>query len=373
LSAGLSAAALRFSAPDIPYEVLDQRYGAATYRSLSLPLSGGVELKYRDMGDPEGPVMVLVHGFAASSADFDPVVARLGACYRIIAPDLPGQGLTEGPAEGRLSVAGDVAVLGALIRDLDLSDVVLVGSSLGGQVAFNLALADPGRFSALVLVDAAGWPSPLQGETRGAAALVLDLPGARRAMAQLDPRPFARAGLKAAFVDQTLVSPALIARYADLARAPGRRRLLLTMRIRASDAASKQRLQRLHTPTLILTGALDRLVPPRNARLFAEAVPGAKLQVLPKVGHLPLQEDPDDAVRAIQGFLADQRLGAFSASRPVRPDEDGPTPSLAPGGVPWTPGPPGAPPPLTPGLCSAPLGASSPNGPTGSARPAGSG
>src|ERR1700760_5061795 len=77
---------------DIPYATLEQRYATAQSHYLDLP--GGVHLHYRDEGKVDGPVLVLVHGFGASAADWDDWAKRLGDSYHILAPHPPGPGLT---------------------------------------------------------------------------------------------------------------------------------------------------------------------------------------------------------------------------------------------------------------------------------------
>src|SRR5947209_9605104 len=129
--------------PDIPYATLDQRYAAPTSHYVDLP--GGVRMHYRDEGNPSGPVLVLVHGYSASAADWDPWAKALGGKYRIIAPDLPGHGLTRAPKGFKVTPTVQVATVEELVEKLNLARFVIAGNSMGGGLAWRYALAHPER------------------------------------------------------------------------------------------------------------------------------------------------------------------------------------------------------------------------------------
>lgn len=287
--------------PDLPYAVLEARYGSPQDRTLAL--SDGVRLNYRDEGAPNGPPLILIHGYSASAADWNAWAERLGDTYRIIAIDLPGHGLTRTPKGYHASVDGYVEAVNALVGHLDLGRFILVGSSLGGETAWRFALAHPQQLRGLVLVGAAGWPLP---EPKGAESVLyaaLKLPAARSLAQSIDDRAMIRDGLKAAFENPALVTPALIDRYTDLSRAPGHRAILLSLDDDGVTATTA-RLSAIAAPTLVMAGTKDRLIPASDARRFAAAIPGAMLVLYKDIGHLPMEEIPDRSASDLRAWLA---------------------------------------------------------------------
>jgi pimeloyl-ACP methyl ester carboxylesterase len=301
------AAALAFGPPEVSFAALRARYAAPS--SQFLELAPGLVVHVRDEGPRTAPPLVLVHGFAASAADWDPWIARLDKTWRIVALDLPGHGLTEAPPGYRASISRDLEVVDAVARRLDLPRFVLIGNSMGGEVAWRYALERPERLCGLVLVDAAGWPE----RPRPGGALLFSLmrlPMARALLKTLDERPLARQGLKAALIDETLVTPELVDRYVAFARAPGHKDILLSLDRGPKDVATPAALAQIAVPTLVMVGAKDRLIPPGDGRRFADAIPGAELVAFPDAGHLPMEQIPGPSAAALEAFLQKTSCGA---------------------------------------------------------------
>ena len=288
--------------PDIPWPELEAKYANAQSKYADLP--GGLHIHYRDQGNPAGPTVVLVHGFAASLHAWEPWVARLGTEYRIISLDLPGHGLTRAPQGYVASADTNVAVVDELTRRLGAERFVLGGNSMGGGVAWNYALQHPDRLRGLMLVDSAGWPNPReQGEGPPAIFRLLGNPVGRAVLKSFDPTPLAERGLKSAYVDPKLVTPELVARYTDLARAPGHKDILLTMQNRPRAAVSAETFASIGIPTLVMVGEADKVIPPAQSRSLAAAIPGAKLVAYPGVGHVPMEQTPDRSAADVAAFL----------------------------------------------------------------------
>jgi pimeloyl-ACP methyl ester carboxylesterase len=288
---------------DLPWSTLEARYVTPASRFADLP--GGLHVHYRDQGDPAAPhILVLVHGFAASLQAWEPWVARMTPRYRVITLDLPGHGLTRAPHGYRASLDADVALIDDLTRRLDAPRFVIGGNSMGGDVAWRYALSHPERLDGLILVDAAGWPHAQK--TGGGSVLVfrlLESPPGRWVLEHIDPTPLARRGLKQAYVDPSLVTPDLVHRYVDLARAPGHRAILLTQDIGSQRPVTPATFTAIRTPTLVMVGAVDTVIPPSDSRGLAEAIPGAKLIVYPGVGHVPMEQVPDASAADAKAFV----------------------------------------------------------------------
>lgn len=285
---------------DVPFATLEARYADTTSRFMALP--DGVRLHYRDAGRRDGPVLLLLHGYSASSFDWTPWIKRLGGRYRIVAVDLPGHGLTGAPPDYLATTDGMVATVAALVEGLALRRILLVGNSMGGQVAWHYALAHPGPVAGLVLIGATGWAD----ERRGPPPLVFRLIGSapgRWLLRHVNLTPLAERGLRTAFADPGLVTPALVRRTTDLARAPGHRRILTELQVQGGDASSLSRLGAIAVPTLIMAGEADRLVPLDHARRFVAAIPRASLVTYPGIGHVPMQEAPDQSAADLDAWV----------------------------------------------------------------------
>ena len=157
----LIAAWLKLRGPDIPYSTLEAKYAGAA--SHFVDLSGGYHVHYRDEGDPSLPLLVLLHGFGDSFTTWEGWVRELKPKFHVICLDFPGHGLTRAPDGYVLTTDGLVQAVEDLAVGAKLGHFALAGNSLGGGVAWSYALKYPPRLTALILVDAAGWPRKSSG------------------------------------------------------------------------------------------------------------------------------------------------------------------------------------------------------------------
>jgi pimeloyl-ACP methyl ester carboxylesterase len=287
--------------PDIPYAQLQRKYGAPADAYMTLP--GHLLVRYHDEGRRTAPVLVLVHGFSASLTDWDAWADRLSGRYRVIRLDLPGHGLTRAPAGYRPSTDDYADIVDALTARLDAPRFVLAGNSMGGGVAWNFALRHPGRLDGLVLVDAAGWPR--RSAQKGAPVIfsLMRNPLAGALLERIDARPLIGQGLRSAFLDPALVTPAVIDRYAEFARAPGHRAVLMAIQGRSRAGVTAADLGRIAVPTLVMYGEQDRLIPFADGQAFAREIPGATLIGYPGVGHVPMEQIPGRSAADLDRWL----------------------------------------------------------------------
>lgn len=306
LAAVILATTLAGCARDIPYETLKAKYASPASKFTTLP--NGVTVHYRDQGRPEGPPLVLVHGFSANVDTWEPWVARLGDTYRVISLDLPAHGLTVTPPGYQTSTEGQVEVIDGLTRSLGLGPFVLAGNSMGGGASWNFALKHPDRLRGLVLVDSVG-PAPAAAEggpRREGPPAVFRLMGTsagRAVMKSVNLRPIIEKGLKQAYVDERLVTPALVDRYEELSRAPGRREMILAGRGGPPGRISPEVFAAIRTPTLVIHGDADTVIPVEVGKLLAQSIPGARLVTYPGVGHVPMEQIPDRSAADVRAFI----------------------------------------------------------------------
>lgn len=297
----LMLAALAFAvakAPDRSLESLVPRW--------ALPPSDFVELDgqlvhYRDQGPSGDPLpLVLIHGTSASLHTWEAWATDLSATRRVISFDLPGFGLTGPNAEGDYRAPRYVAFVRQLLGRLGVGRAVIVGNSLGGEIAWQLALADPARVAGLVLVDAAGFDFVPESVPLG--FRVARWPVVREAMRWVLPRRAIENSVLDVYGDPSRVTPALVDRYYELALREGNR-VALMQRMDQMTPGPVERLGEIKVPTLILWGGRDRLIPPRWGEAFAKGIPGSQLVVFPKLGHVPQEEDPAATLAALRDWL----------------------------------------------------------------------
>lgn len=304
---------------EIPFETLEARYALPS--SSFIELEGGERIHVTDEGPRDARTLVMVHGFAASVHAWRPWIEQLKDDYRIIALDLPGHGLTGTPKGYQGSGEGQLAIVDEVTRRLGAERFVIAGNSMGGAVAWTYTLAHPDRVEGLVLVNAAGWPGERTQEDDGPPFVfqLLANPVGRAVLKSFHPRMFAEGGLKSAYLDEALVTPELIDRYAELALAPGHRDVLLTMR-RGGRTYTREDFARITAPTLALVGEQDKVIPSALTKAMAGAIPGAVLVVYPDGGHVPMEQLPDASARDLRAFLETR----------VWPPEPQPEPQPAP-------------------------------------------
>lgn len=225
----------------------------------------GVELAYVDVNPGAGRTAVLVHGFASNRQEMWGRTGWIGALerkgYCVVAPDLRGHGESAKPHDpalyGRARLAADVI---GLIEALGLGRVVLMGYSLGAQVALEVALARPEVVSDLVLGGVGG--RLLQARDVGGASMA-------EAMEASDP--------------ETIGEP-LLRSFRHFADEQGEDRLALAACVRGrSEPFDAARVSAVQAPTLVVAGARDQLAGAADA--LAEAIPGARAVTLPACDH----------------------------------------------------------------------------------------
>ena len=312
--------------PDIPFETLEAKYAGED--SQYVELSPGLRVRYVEAGPAEAPVLLLAHGYTASLDTWRPWMKELAGDYRVIALDLPGHGLTRAPDGWQGSPRAYAEVIEQFAAARKLDRFVLVGQSMGGFAAWEYALAHPERLAGLVLVSASGWPDErpeVKARNESALSQALRTEAGRAVLKDLDSSKVMRDGLLAAYGNDALVTDEVVNRYVEMGRAPGHRDITLDMLAgwESWSMATAERLAAIRTPTLILHGEADLLVPVDHARKFDDAIPDSRLIVYQGVGHLPNEEAPARTAADLKAFLGALKLGeaAPAETPPAKPAE----------------------------------------------------
>jgi pimeloyl-ACP methyl ester carboxylesterase len=235
-----------------------------------------------------GPAILFLHGLGDQAGTWSKIAPAFLADHRVVLVDLPGHG-DSAPASGPLTMASELAgAERALQRAAADGPAFVVGNSLGGWLATLLAARHPGEVARLVLVDG----GPLRGEPGGPSLQPQDRREAARLMGMLRD---ASAPQLPGFVLDDVVRRSANGPIARLAAdLPGLEAHLL-------DAAA---VAAVRTPTDLLWGASDRLVPPAYAERLAAALPASRLTWVERCGHIPQVECPQRFLQALETVLA---------------------------------------------------------------------
>jgi pimeloyl-ACP methyl ester carboxylesterase len=278
----------------------------------------GQPYSYRTAGT--GPLVVLLHGIAGSSATWEGVIPRLSARHKVIAPDLLGHGESPRPSAG-YSLGAYANLLRDLLAALGEQGGTIIGHSLGGGVAMQFAYQYPERCERMVLVSSGGLGREVHAILRAAA-----LPGAELVLPWLSvvgdhsigllTKMAGHLGLReSADLEGTWRS------FEFLLRPEARRTFLQT--VRDLIDVRGQRISAVETPylspavpTLIIWGEKDPLIPISHARRAHEIIAGSRLEIFEGAGHYPYLEDPERFAATILAFLEETKA---SSSETVSP------------------------------------------------------
>jgi len=270
----------------------------------------GQVLYVQEAGPANGPIAILIHGWSSSSFTWAPILPELSKRYRCIAIDLPGFGRSPAPAE-RATIAGYAELIAQMIIKLNGDEdraVLVMGHSMGGQIATTLALRYPVLVNKLVLLNPA-----LSGRLSTRVNLLMRPHVMAERFRFLEWLLYVAAKTPLDYTD-FLLKPSNFAERAKVTeqayatiRADARRRGQGQVRAACFVAMQKGDLRgqlgRVEPPTLVLWGAEDNIVPLRDAGAVAEEWPKADLRLIPNAGHWPQFEQTDVTLRHIAHFL----------------------------------------------------------------------
>ena len=294
---------LIFRTPDTDAAEMRAKYGGPP--SQFVEIGEGVTVHLRDEGPEQAPALILLHGSNADLHTWEPWVQALKAKYRVIRFDQVGHGLTGPDPKDDYSRANYVAHVGAVADKLGLKQFILGGNSMGGKHALAYAIAHPERVTGLVLVDGSGGPmlkldKKKDDEDSGNIGFkIAQTPGINLLVEQITPRSLIAQSLEQSVSVKSVASEAAVDRYWEMLRYPGNRRATLKRFSQPYDPLGEAEIAAVATPTLILWGEEDRLIPVEAGQWLAKTLPNNRLVVYPGIGHLPQEE----AVAATLGDL----------------------------------------------------------------------
>ncbi len=290
----------------------DETKPAAADIGWIVQLPGG-QLQVRSDGPAAGSPIVLIHRFASSMQEWNRITPILARDHRVIRIDLLGHGGSAKPAGG-YSIENQARLVSETLRQLHVTHALIVGHSLGGDVAVALATIDRGAVGQVVLMDSNDrWH-------------FFHLP----TLSTWAPRPLVGPAL------WSLASDSMVRNDLKVLFAPGYpvpaealrdlRRMTFTSYVETlrqfkrylDERGLDQRLAELRIPRLVMWGERDELVGPGALELYRQ-VSGVQIVRMPRSGHSPLSEEPQQTAAAILRFSAESgRRVAHAGSRPSR-------------------------------------------------------
>jgi pimeloyl-ACP methyl ester carboxylesterase len=252
-------------------------------------------------GDP----VLCVHGLGANLFTWRHFIAPLSKHNKLILVDLRGFGSSPKPDDNHYSIERHADDIYRIILNDDLTNLTLIGNSLGGAISLLVALRlceqEPNRLSRLVLIDGGAYKEYLPGYLK----LMRSFLG--KLFVYLAPSRLAvKFVLKASYYDKNKISAEQVKAYADpIASEGGRHGLLETARqcvpVNSDEIISK--LNRITVPTLILWGRQDAVIPLKVGELLDRDLPNSELEVFEQCGHIPQEEKPEQTIASISRFM----------------------------------------------------------------------
>jgi pimeloyl-ACP methyl ester carboxylesterase len=283
---------------DIPLEELKKQY---TNEQSKFIIIDGVNVHYRDEGNKNDSLpIVLIHGTSSSLHTWDSIVPALLNKKRIIRLDIPAFGLTGPHPRREYSIAFYNQFIDSFLSSLGVQQYIIAGNSLGGSIAWNQALSYPQKVKQLILINSGGYPK--KNEKGNIGFKLASMPVIGDVLVKFTPRSLIRKSVEDVYADKSKVNDRLVQRYYDLLLREGNRQATLDI-FKQRKYANAEKIKSISTPTLIIWGKEDQLIDVSNAYLFKKDIQGSELVIIPKTGHVPMEEAPKEVNLAIKTFL----------------------------------------------------------------------
>jgi pimeloyl-ACP methyl ester carboxylesterase len=260
---------------------------------------------YREVYGSGDPILCL-HGLGANIYSWRYFITPFSRHHKLILVDFKGSGKSPKPRDTHYSLEEKADEIYNLILEENLTNLTLVGNSLGGAVALLVAMRlgkeNPGRLSKLVLIDSGGAKNGLPGHLKLLRSFLGGL-----MIYLVPPRLAAKTTLQMCYYDQKKATRKNVEAYATPIASPGGRHALLQTATQCIPPNAEELIAKLNTitvPTLILWGRQDKVIPLKVGQLLHQLIPNSMLKVIEQCGHIPQEEKPDETIALIANFLA---------------------------------------------------------------------
>jgi len=247
----------------------------------------------------EGFPLLLIHGTFSSLHTYNGWAKILSKQFKVIRLDLPGFGLTGPSRTGNYSINAYMRFLNKFLRALEIDQLYIAGSSLGGWLAWEYALLHPKMVKKLILIGAAGYfidqklPLPF---------MLAKMPVVNNFVKHITPRSMVEKFIKEVFSDQNKVTEEIVDRYYAMVTNRGNMEAFVKL-ANTKYKLHGDRVKKIQTPTLIMGGGDDKWVTIKNAYAFEKDLAKSKLLIYNGVGHIPMEEIPQVSAKDARKFL----------------------------------------------------------------------
>jgi len=259
----------------------------------------GVRMHYRDEG--EGPVVVLLHANYSSLFMWEPWVVALRERYRVIRLDLPAHGLTGPEPSGNYTLERIQQLFEKFVDEKGLERFTVVGTSIGGTVAMRYTADHPDRIERLVLIS----PGSLEPRVRGRTTPA-NVPKVADLLGYILPKSFTRFMLTNDYGDPERVTDAVVDEWYEMWMREGNRLAMLNLLRQYVSGGVEDKIRAVSVPVLLIWGEKNKRVPLALAYETKDLLvnsPEVRLEVLPGIGHMLVQEAPEASSQLIRRYL----------------------------------------------------------------------
>jgi pimeloyl-ACP methyl ester carboxylesterase len=250
----------------------------------------------------EGYPLILIHGFTGTAYDWRFNIPELAKNFSVHAFDLPGFGYSQKPLDFKYNADGYADFVIDFMDERGIDKAVLVGNSLGGHVALNTCARYAKRVSGLVLVDSGGYPASKK-------FLLFNLmtrPVLGKLMMQLNSRNTIRQALKNTILfNSAFATEDVISDYYNVYSTPNARKIppVVVRNMTADESRTPEILKLIQSPTLIIWGEQDKVIPLCWGECFHRDINNSSLVIIPESGHMPQIEQSETVNKAIASFV----------------------------------------------------------------------
>ncbi|HEY1940061.1 MAG TPA: alpha/beta hydrolase [Candidatus Angelobacter sp.] len=281
---------------------------------MAHPENSGVAQEIRYLKSGSGPPLLLIHGLLGGAFCWRFNIPVFSKQYTTFSVDLPGSGHNDAPCTLDCSMQAQANRLSALLNELELESVDVVGSSWGGAVAIFLAAINPRVRSLVLAAPVNPWSKAGAGRIRflnsrpGRALLRLALPISR---------PLHLTAIQRMYGDPARISPGTLEGYSStVLRRSTAHNVLNTLRQWEQDINAMQTaISHVKAPSLLIWGTRDGAVTLQSSHALMQALPDCKLALIEGAGHLPFEETPDEFNQLVLNFL--KRTSIASGREPA--------------------------------------------------------
>ena len=290
-----------FVVSDLPRSQVADKY--SNQNSMFITLENGSTVHIRDEGNPDGEVLILLHGFGMSLHVWEKWVAELGDTYRLVSFDWPGHGLSTPVRDDDYSRNAMTSYLTNVLDWMNIDKFVVVGHAMGGGIAKNYIVDNPKKVQALVLIGASG----LKIDRSDEAPRVMKLtkyPGMSTALRYITPYETLKNTVIRTYGSESFVNKELVDRYYELmVNSTNREIYIKQIKQMSLDEPLDAHIGRLNHPTLLIWGEEDEIVGLKYAKRLRSIILSARLVSYQGVGHLPMDVLPKVTAKDLTNFL----------------------------------------------------------------------